>query len=249
MVILIKVTRSLNRKLIFLDLLSLIFQVIPNFELRSWSISSSKFLISRSIYFVNERVYLINVTAPLAFWAMIWVVPLYIRVIGSNLATIWASTSIVIFLLVGNGEIKEATRARGKKGVTHFTVLPPDWRSIWLILMMSLFSHLLLVSQLEVGYLNLCLLSAVVATKEIAWVAIEVDATQLPKAFEESLFVVSPNAKHSIIFEALGKWPTPSLVVLHFPLCALLLNLFLNKLVLESLHSLLDLVLGRSWSL
>ena len=235
--------------MIFLDLLCFIFQVIPNFELRSRSIPNSIFLISRSLNSVDERVYFVNVAAPLTFWAMIWVVPLYIRVVGSNLATIWTSTSILIFLLIGNREIKEATRPRCKKGVTHFTVLPPDWGSIWLVLVLPLLSHLLLVSQLEVGNLNLGLFSAVVATKEIAWVAVEVDATQFPEAFEQSLFVVSPNAEHSIVFEALGKWPTPSLVVLHPPLGALLLNLFLNELVLESLHCLLDLVLGWSWSL
>jgi len=190
--------------MIFLDLLCFIFQVIPNFELRSRYITSSMFLISRSLNSINERVYLVNVAAPLAFWAIIWVIPLYIRVIGSNLATIWASNSILIFLLIGNWEIKEATRPRGKKGVTHFAVLPPDWGSIWLVLVLPLLSHLLLVSQLEVGNLNLGLLSAVMATKEIAWVTVEVDTTQLPEAFEQSLFVVSPNTEHSIVFEALG---------------------------------------------
>ena len=38
------------------------------------------------------------------------------------------------------------------------------------------------------------------------------------------------------------------MVILHPPLGALLLNLLLDKLVLESLHCLLDLVLGWSWS-
>ena len=205
--------------------------MIPNFELVTRSISSSMILISRSLHLVDERMHLVYVATPLTFWAMIRVVPLYIRVIGPNLAAV-ASASILILLLIGNREINEATGPRGKKGVTHFTVLPPDWRSVWLILVLSLLPHFLLVRQLEVGYLNLRLFSAIVTTKEIAWVAIEIDTTQLPKTLEQSLLVVGPNAEHSIVFEALGKWPTPGLVILHPPLGALLLNLFFDELVL-----------------
>ena len=118
-----------------------------------------------------------------------------------------------------------------------------------MILVLSLLPHFLLVSQLEVGNLNLALLSAGVATKEIAGVAVKIDATQLPETFKESLLVISPNAEHSIVFEAFWKWPTPCLVVLVPPLGALLLHLFLDELVLESLHCLLHLILSWSWTL
>ena len=151
----------------------------------------------------HEWMHLINVAA-FALLTLAWVPP-DIRVIGTNLTANRAAATNLIFLLIGYGEIEETTWPRGKKGVADFTVLPPYRRSIRLILILSLLSHLLLVSQLEVTDLNLgLLLPAVVASQKVARITIDVDYTQFPKTFEEGFLVVSPNTKECVIFEALG---------------------------------------------
>ena len=166
--------------MMLLDKLCFVFELIPNFKLRvSSSISiASKVWVAR-IFSCHERMHLIYVAAP-ALLALVWVPP-DIGVIGTNLTTIRAATTNLIFLLIGNGEIKETTRPRGKKGIADFAVLPPDRRNIVMILILSLLSHLLLVSQLEVTDLNLALfLPAVMASQKVTWITIDIDYTQLP---------------------------------------------------------------------
>ena len=159
----------------------------------------------------------------------------------ANIAVSWTYLTILrtsaphlqtlMLFLVCNWKIYETTGPRGKKWITNLAILPPYWRCITLILILPLLLHFFLICKFKVTNYDLALLfSAVVASQKVPRVAIQIDNAQLVQTLEQSLLVVGSDAEDSVVPEAFGQRSTPSLIVFHSPLGALLLNFLFDEL-------------------
>jgi hypothetical protein len=188
------------RWLVLIYLLSFVFQMIPNFELMSDTfINFEVAWIALLAIFTDKWVFLIDETCLMLALVTLAGISPCIGTTSTNLAILRASTTslcaLVIFLVVDR-KVQETTWARGKKWVAHLAILPPDWRGVTLVLVVSLLLHLLLVCELKVTDYNLVLLfPAVMATKEVTRVTSQIDDAQLVEAFEKCISIVSPNTK------------------------------------------------------
>jgi hypothetical protein len=190
-------------RLVLIDLFGFVFQMIPNFELMADTFVNFDIAdIALLTLCADKWMHFIDKTClVLALVTLVTLVgiPPNIGTTSTNLTNLRASTAhllcLIIFQVVDR-KIQETTWARGEKGVADLAILPPDGRSVALVLVVSQLLHLLLVCELEVADYNLALLfTAVVASQEVARVTRQVNNAQLVESFEQCVPIVSPDTE------------------------------------------------------